>query len=405
MALAPGLALALIAALGPREGEAAPRAARISWEAPLECPSSSWLSHRVGAYLGHAPEPGVLVAGRVRAKDAGFVLELRTEVAGVREHHRVEHHDCAALVEIAASLAAISIDPLATREEPVEPMSDPRGEPPPGRVWPRPRPETARGREVVVQRPSSLSRVITSAPPAREAAADHSLAEGSATSSSTRESLSSPASALAGSPSDPLLLLDLRPVAADERDAGEPPAAGERRTRLLVSAVGGLALNLFPNPAPQVRGGLGVERGSERFAFRAELGAGAALAGRFRSAEGSAGGNLLAWDVAVRPCAVPRWGIVDLRACAAFGAGQIRARGVGVVDAQRRAHPWLWLAAEAGVGVRVHRTATLAWALVLDLGADFNVYRPNFTVTSPDASYATPIVSGHGRLGVELRFF
>jgi hypothetical protein len=168
-----------------------------------------------------------------------------------------------------------------------------------------------------------------------------------------------------------------------------------------IGASAGLALALFPNPAPEIHGNVGISRGGARAAFRGELHGGAILAGRFRSADGLARGELLAWDIGLRPCGVPRWGIVELRVCGAIGAGQIRARGVNVEPALQRAHPWLWVSPELGLSVAVSSRV----ALFVDLGANFNVLRPTFSVSNPDAAFVTPIASARGRFGVELRFF
>jgi hypothetical protein len=128
---------------------------------------------------------------------------------------------------------------------------------------------------------------------------------------------------------------------------------------------------------------------------------GAVLAGRFRSADGLTGGDLLAWDLGIRPCGVPRWGIVELRVCAAIGAGQIRARGINVEPALQRAHPWLWVNPELGLAFALSDR----WALFVDLGANLSVIRPTFSISNPDAQFVTPVASARGRFGVELRFF
>lgn len=389
MVFGPGLALALFAGLGPSEADAE---ARVTWEAPLECPGADSLEQRVDAYLGHAlaGEALVLVSGRVRTSSAGFVLELMTEVGGVRDQQRLTHHDCAALVELAASLAAIAIDPLALAEVPVVPRPDTHRQQPPA-------PATASG--VAIQRPNA--REPSKAPPTPAELAELAMLEELA---GLAEPVKPPEPAKLAKPPEPAEvppLFELYPSSDADTHDDDRPATDTRQTRALVLATGGVALNLFPNPAPQLRGGVGLQHGNSRVAFRTQVDAGATLAGRFRSADDSAGGDLLAWDIAIRPCGVPSWGIVELRVCAAFGAGQIRARGVGVADALRRAHPWLWLAAEAGVAVEVGSNV----ALVLDLGVDFNLLRPNFNISDPSVSYLTPIVSGHGRLGVELRFF
>jgi hypothetical protein len=393
MAVAPALALARVVGLGPGEVDAS---AQISWEAPLECPSARSLEQRVDAYLGRAfaGEASVVVAGRVRATAGGFVLELTTEVDGMRDRQRLTHHDCAALLELAASLAAIAIDPLALANPGGPPGRDPHQRQPPLQ---RPRThEPIRATTTEVAELAELAELATLAELAKPSSPEPET--GPTPSAELPNQLEAPA-APPVSPDEfgPLYDLYASPSAGGQAD---DPTTDARRTRALVLATGGLALNLFPNPAPQVRGGVGVQHDMSRLALRAQVDAGATLAGRFRSVDRSAGGDLLAWDVAIHPCAVPRWGIVELRVCAAFGGGQIRARAVGVGNAIRRVHPWLWLASEAGLAVTLGRNV----ALVLDLGLDFNLLRPNFSVAGPDAAYLTPIVSGHGRLGVELRF-
>jgi hypothetical protein len=372
MSVGLGLALASIVSFGPPvlpedpPLSDAPDAPHLQWDAPLECPDPRWVADHVGAYLGRplADEPDVYVTAHVRVQAARFVLDLATDAGGVRDRQQLEHHDCAALAEIAASLAAISIDPLALG-------SDVDSARPPAPSWPPGPPGMALGVEdaVVVSSPQALAPAQPPTP--------------------------SPPPNLHEQP----LLVELY-ADPDASDVGRPEPDPRRRTQVSIGASAGLALALFPNPAPEVHGSVGISRGGPRAVFRAELLGGAILAGRFRSADGLAGGDLLAWDVAVRPCGVPRWGIVELRACASIGAGQIRARGVNVEPALQRAHPWVWVSPELGLGFAVSRRV----ALFVDLGAHFNVYRPRFSISNPDAEFVTPIASARGRLGIELRF-
>jgi hypothetical protein len=363
-----GLALASIVSIGPND---APR--RLEWDAPLECPDQRWAVDRVEAYLGRplADETEVHVVVHVRAQAAGFVLDLATDAGGVRDRQQLVHHDCTALVEIAASLAAISIDPLASglRMDPV------RG-PVPAWAPAPPLNNEARSASASNPAPASVSPPPIIAPPVAPAPP--------------------PALPLSEQP----LLLELY-ADPDFREGDRSQPNQPVRTQVSIGVSAGLALELFPNPAPEVHGNIGISRGGPRAAFRGELMGGAILAGRFRSADGLTGGNLLAWDIGLRPCGVPRWGIVELRVCAAIGAGQIRARGVNVEPALQRAHPWLWLSPELGLAFEVWGR----WALFVDLGANFNVYRPTFSISNPDAEFVTPVASARGRFGVELRFF
>lgn len=361
-----GLAFASIVSFSPPSGP------QLEWDAPLECPDQSWVEERVGAYLGYplSDAADVHVVAHAQAQAAGFVLDLTTDAGGVREQRRLQHHECAALVELAASLAAISIDPLAQGQ--ARPS-----EPPPA---------------LEVQRPRARAAIGKSAPVATH----------------VETPAKAPPPPLAPQPdppsSQPLLgELYASPEHGDrdlDLDEPEPEFSGDPPTQVSLGASAGVALEFFPNPAPEVQANLGLTRGGPRFAFRGDVLGGAILAGRFRSAEGLAGGDLLAWDLGVRPCAVPRWNFVELRVCAALGGGQIRARGVNVEPALRRAHPWLWVTPELGVAVAVSRRV----ALVVDLGANFNIYRPHFSISNPDAEFVTPVASARGRFGVELRF-
>jgi hypothetical protein len=361
------LCLAPAQSPGPSQRGMGPsRAPQLEWDAPLECPDLPFVEDRVEAYLGRplADEPEAHVAAHVRVHAAGFMLDLATDTRGVRDRQRLTHHDCVALVEIAASLAAISIDPLALGD--VDPI---RGLNP---IRPPQVPLS-----IEVQAPIQAADSVAVLPPVPMVATP------------------SPAP----TPSEQPLLVELY-ADPDAVDVEPPEPDPNPRTRVSVGASAGLALGLFPNPAPEVHGSVGFSRGGARAAFRGELIGGAILAGRFRSADGLAGGDLLAWDLGLRPCGVPRWGIVELRVCGAIGAGQIRARGINVEPALTRAHPWVWLSPEMGVAVAVSNRV----ALFVDLGASFNVYRPRFSISNPDAEFMTPIVSGRGRFGVELRF-
>lgn len=344
----------------------------VEWEAPLGCPGADWLTRRIEAYLGRPLSAADLehvvdrrFGGRVRSADGGFELALKVG-EGATQRHRVADHDCEHLAEVAASLLAIAIDPLALGG-PVVPLE--HSEPP----IPVPRPEP----------PIELANPVEVEPP-REPELE---------------------------PEPELWQL----VAVSDEPPRDRPQRGETRLRGLFLANAGLALNVFPNPAPQVHAGVGFDRhdADARVGWRIELAAGSALGGRFRASDGrELGGDLIAWDVALRPCVVPRWGLVDLRACASGGAGQLRGRGVGVQNPQPVGQPWVWGGADVGVAVALRRRDArprVQAALFVDVGAGINAVRPNFVVLDSSGgaavSYVMPLVSGRGRLGIELGFF
>jgi hypothetical protein len=336
----------------------------LTWDAPLHCPTradtAAAIEHYLGRSLAEADPPTDM---RVHEAMGGYRLVLRTRAGA----HVIEGVDCGRLIQLAASVAAIAIDPLA-QGMPVDPPSLVRREP---------EPLVSAGGEPGLQ-PQALP--ATEAEPTEPAIVD---------------------------PVEPPILPPM-PEPEPEPDSSEwqlveapidRPADARRRDRQLrglLTASAGLGLAVFPNPAPGVEAGVGIDRG----ALHVELGAGGWFAGRFRSSEADVGGDLQAWQASVRPCGVPRWRRIELRACGSVGAGQVRARGVGVVDPEVVRQPWVWIAGDLGLAVVLHPRA----ALFLDVGAAANLLRPRFWTESPASEYQMPIVSGRGRFGIEVRF-
>jgi hypothetical protein len=314
----------------------------LTWEAPLHCPSRSDTAAAIEHYLGRSlADVDPPTDMRVLEATGGYRLELQTRAGA----HVIEGVDCGRLTQLAASVAAIAIDPLADATS-VDPPSLARREPEP----------IAIAAVELIPPPIALPEPEIEPEPMSN---EWQLVEG---------------------PSD------------------QPPAR-ERRTsevRGLLTASAGLGLNVFPAPAPGFEAGVGIDRR----ALHIELGGGGSFAGRFRSSAGEVGGDLRAWQASVRPCGVPRWRRIELRACGVVGAGQVRASGVGVVEPQVVRQPWMWIAAELGLAVVLHRRA----ALFMDLGAAANLVRPRFYTDAPASEYVMPIVSGRGRLGIEVRF-
>lgn len=360
------LAASLLAALFAADPPVS--ASALEWEVPLGCPGAAWLTDRIEAYLGRpiaADELDATIGGSVRSgADGRFELELDI---GDTRRHRLADHDCRRLTDTAASLLAIAIDPLALGD-PLVPLE--QAEPPILVV--RPQPPIASEPESSIEPPRAGPEPVP---------------------------------------------WELVPLTADDEvdEPDRPERLRSDRLRGVLAADAGLALGLFPNLAPQVHGRIGLElhEPDARVGLRVELDGGAALAGRFRASDGrELGGDLIAWDLALRPCAVPRWGRVDLRTCASVGAGQLRGRGIGVVDPQQVAQPWVWAGADVGVAVALRRRDArprIGAALFLDVGGGLNLLRPNFVVLDanggPNVAYVMPLGSGRGRLGIELKFF
>jgi hypothetical protein len=358
--------LAILLAASPESGRP------LVWDAPLECPGADWLATRVEAYLGRPLTAAELdeldargLGGRV-AVGADGRFEVVLEIGDAVARHRIRDHDCRRLADLAASLLAIAIDPLALG----------------GAVVPIEQAEPA----ITVPRLQTPEVVPPSVP------------------------AESPRTEPGPEPSWELVPLGGSPEADRARESPPGRASG------VVLADVGFAFGLFPNLAPEVHGGvgLGLRDPDRHVGVRVDLLGGAALAGRFRARDGrDVGGDLLAWDIGARPCVVPRWGLVDLRGCVSVGAGQLRGRGVGVQDPQTIAQPWIRTGVELGVAVALRRRSSavprVGAALFVDLGAGLHALRPNLVILAPDGGadvgYVMPPGSVHGRVGFELRFF
>lgn len=321
----------------------------LTWEAPLHCPSQADTTAAIEHYLGRSlldQDPPTSM--HVREAAGGYRLELRTRAGA----HVIEGSDCGRLAQLAASVAAIVIDPLA----------DPPTLAPPSLVRHELEPSVPAVAVVGDEAP---------APPIPEPALDPPKPEPEPVNSEWQ-------------------------LVEAGRDDGPSPYRRSNELRGLLTASAGLGLNVFPSPAPGFEAGLGLDRG----ALHVEVGGGGWFAGRFRSSEGDVGGDLSAWQVNARPCGVPRWRRIELRACGLLTAGQVHARGVGVVDPKLLRQPWVSLGAELGLAVVLHRNV----ALFLDLGAAANLLRPKFWTEAPRSEYMMPLISGRGRFGIEVRF-
>jgi hypothetical protein len=327
-------------------------------ELPLHCPSPARAEQAIEHYLGRPLAPDDPRATlQIDETRGGYRLELH----GPSGRHVLEGVDCGHLVELAASVAAVAIDPLAglvaspppsglTTRDAIEPIPVP-SERDAATLPDAPRPE-----------PPPL-------PPALP---------------SRRELGPQP-------PDDPALV-----------DRGEPARPRSGNLRGLVAASGTLGLGLFPTPSPGFELGLGLARrtAARRVGLHVELAGGADFAGRFRAAGLDAGGDLLAGHGALRTCATPAWRRVELRVCGRLGAGVLQARGVGVVSPVQIRQPWMFAGAELGLAISLHRNV----ALVLELGASGNLLRPHVWIREPAADYVMPALSGRSRLGLEVRF-
>ncbi len=123
--LAPGLLLALATSLTP--------AVDLRWDAPAGCPGAPELERQIAALLaGRAPpEHRPRVAFRVERRDAEW--QLHGEIDGPEGPGRrdLSAATCGELVEAAALIVAIAVDPNFVPGQPAVPPAPPPAEPPP----------------------------------------------------------------------------------------------------------------------------------------------------------------------------------------------------------------------------------------------------------------------------------
>lgn len=327
---------------------AGPGPEQVAWTGEQVCPGSGdALEEALEGYLGESSrEPASMeIAIRIEpGQGAGPRLQLTIVSAVGRERHALRGSSCAAVIDQAALLIASAVDPflLAWR-----PPSDPIATRPPVQ---RPRP-----RDVVVEVPAPELEVVPESPRPRPRPSESF---------------------------GPLI-------------AAEPPErARERATGTIGAAATGF-VGLFP----QIGGGAEIEGALEHRAFRWQLAGSSWFGGRFRSSEANIGADLWALALGTGLCGVPATRRVRVPLCGVGGVGLIAATAVGTVDARRSIQPWAWLGAEA----RVVLLARPWLGIGLGVGVHASLLRPAWAVSSPDAAFRVPPVTGILRLTVEFR--
>jgi hypothetical protein len=115
------LALAIVGSLSAASAQAQEDTSRLSfrWNAPNECPDDARALAAVVGFLGQplaeAREQELVVSVNVQAVAAGFAAKLVFVSPQGAEERDLEHPDCEKLMEAAALLAALAIDPERVR--------------------------------------------------------------------------------------------------------------------------------------------------------------------------------------------------------------------------------------------------------------------------------------------------
>lgn len=285
------LVVPLLCPMGARAEESRQRLT-VEWRAPTPCPTAAELERAIGGHLGHSlhttgQQPLAVTADVVEA-GGHYRVRLRFESRSGVEERSLEHPDCSKLLDAAALLVALAIDPRGVTE-----------------------------------------RQSVAAPPAPVG-------------QPTSEDVQTPSPGSSATPGEPPRPLAPPPRAAKEPARTSPRAASTDASRprapqvpweYLIGAFGLVGAGALPGAAP----GVGVDFAVRRQHF--ELG----VVGRYwlpRSqpvAETPNAAVSLSWSaVEVRACGVPWLGAWRLRLCAASGGGDLSARGLRVAASRTR---------------------------------------------------------------------
>ncbi len=267
-------------------GAVAQPALELEWQAPPDCPERADVLREAERLLANTTVRSSLRAsGKIEPSAGRFVLELSTELGETRGFRRLEASSCGDLLEPAAVVIALAIDPdlalpdpTATGEQPappenvaaLPPIEEPVATPTPAtRAAPEPQPDSVRDR--AVDRP--------------------------------------------------------------EREA----------SRFHARAGAGVAIDVGTLPRPAIGAALVLAAGLDRFELEAR---GAIYASQTEHVSGDASGELTLASLGAAAC-YRLLDVVSLSACAGGEGGRLRGRGEGVTDPGSAAI-WL-LSAFAGV--------------------------------------------------------
>lgn len=91
-----------------------PAGPAIRWDAPSGCPDRGALERAIAGRLGRVPGPAELELDGKIVRGGQHRLDLRLSVDGHTQARTLHARSCAALVDAAALLAALAVDPAAT---------------------------------------------------------------------------------------------------------------------------------------------------------------------------------------------------------------------------------------------------------------------------------------------------
>lgn len=351
---------------------------QIHWQAPEACPQGEELRARVGSLVGAAAQrTDLVVTGRVVRAGETWSLALGLVRQGSGETRALQDRDCRGLVEAAAVVIAVAIDPRASGLEggevvPAPPEIDDRGDVP-------------------------GDRSVVPAPPVKDVPGDRSVG--------TRPEIEDvPGDRVEG----PSINKDVprdRAVGAEVEDV-----PGDRSVEPVLKDRGRLALSF------KIGGGVGFARVLPRVHGVIDLGA--ALGGRGWRVEASGlfappvrgssavagiGGVFRLGAGEVRGCGVPAVlrGALGFPLCAGVQLGAIHGRGEGDGLEVQQAARSLWAALRVGPALRYRPRGG---RVGLWLGADVVVAltRPLFRTAGGVTVHEAARLGGQASVGVEV---
>lgn len=84
-----------------------------SWEGAGGCPDATAFVQRVASFVGNPPDQPAQVAVRIVAEPSRFVLTMRVDAGAGPGERELKGPTCAVVVEAAAFIVALTIDPMA----------------------------------------------------------------------------------------------------------------------------------------------------------------------------------------------------------------------------------------------------------------------------------------------------
>jgi hypothetical protein len=346
--LALGSSLAICAALcsGPAQAEGREGHVSVHWSAPKACPNEADLKQAIEAHLGQplsfTREQPLAILANVSADGAGYTARLRFQSPSGVEERVLDHPSCGKLLDAAALVIALAIDPagVSTQQSPVVSAS-------PESLPPAPEPASA---------PAPTAAVATPPPP-------------SVFPSPPRRATPTPGPTAPGAP-----------------------------LQYPLSVFGLVGARALPSLGPGIGAGIGLSRG------HFELGlVGRYWLPRSQPVPGTESSEIsVAWLAAeLRGCAVPWLGAWRLRLCASAGAGDISGRGVGVDKSRTRHTAVPTFSAGAFLGYGLGRASPF-----VGVSSDWLLLRPRLGVMQNDdiiEVYKSSALALSGVLGLIYR--